>query len=65
MVEFVVKDQTPYVINSTNPAPVMDTELMTPEQLGWCIAEIADMAIELAKRTSTRAGPFAFGADRL
>ncbi|HEX6384392.1 MAG TPA: hypothetical protein VF177_06960 [Anaerolineae bacterium] len=49
MVEFVIKDDTVYVINGTNPAPDMDKELMTPEQFGWCVNEIAELAIRRAQ----------------
>lgn len=63
MVEFVIKDEKAFVINGTNPAPVMDLELMTAEQVGWCITMIADMAIDQVKRASGRSGPFAFDLD--
>lgn len=50
MVEFIIKDDKLYVINSTNPAPVMDRELMTPEQFDWCVQQIARLAIERVKQ---------------
>ena len=50
MVEFVVKDVDPYVINSTNPTPFIDRKLMLPEQFDWCVQKTADLAIERAKR---------------
>jgi len=50
MVEFVIKDGKRYVINSTNPAPVMDRELMTEEQFTWCVDEMAALAVARVKR---------------
>lgn len=50
MVEFVLKDDTVYVINGTNPAPEMDKELMTPEQFAWCVHEVAELAVQRARR---------------
>lgn len=60
MVEFVVKDHQPYVINSTNPAPVMEKSLMTQWQFDWCVNTLADLAIERAKRPLPFAGPLFF-----
>ena len=60
MLEFVIKDDTAYVINSTNPAPVMDKELMTPAQFEWCVNTIADMAIDRAKHPPANSGKFQF-----
>ncbi|RMG97167.1 MAG: hypothetical protein D6706_09035 [Chloroflexi bacterium] len=50
MVEFVIKDNTPYVINSTNPAPVIDLSLMTQEQFDWCVQETVSLAIARTER---------------
>ena len=50
MVEFVIKDDTIYVINCTNPAPEMTRDLMTPEQFYLCVNEIAQVAVARAKR---------------
>lgn len=50
MVEFVRRGDQLYVINCTNPAPVMDQELMTPEQFARCLGEFAQIAIDRAKR---------------
>lgn len=49
MVEYVVKDDTPYVINPTNPAPDMDINLLKPNHFSWCVARMADVAIKVAK----------------
>lgn len=48
MVEFVIKDDHPYVINSTNPVPVIDHTLMTDEQFDWCIAKMVDLVADRA-----------------
>ncbi len=50
MVEFVIKEDQLFVINCTNPAPVMDKSLMNDSQFEWCVNEIATLAIERAKR---------------
>jgi hypothetical protein len=50
MVEFVLKDEQIYVINCTNPAPVMDRKLMSPEQFDFCVNDIARIAIMRTKR---------------
>jgi hypothetical protein len=50
MVEFVQHGDQLYVINCTNPAPVMNQELMTPDQFDRCLNEFARMAIDRAKR---------------
>lgn len=48
MVEFVIKEETPYLINPTNPAPEMDINLLTPRHFSWCVSEIANFAIRVA-----------------
>ena len=50
MVEFVIQDDTTYVINGTNPAPVIDRQLMTDEQFNWCVQESVNAALERAKQ---------------
>ncbi len=50
MVEFVLKDDQLYVINCTNPAPVMTRELMTLEQFDRCVQKIAEVAVSRVKR---------------
>ena len=49
MVEYVVKDGVPYIINPTNPAPDMDINLLKPNHFSWCVSRMADVAIRLAK----------------
>lgn len=50
MVEYVVKDGTPYVINPTNPAPDMDINLLKPNHFSWCVSRMADVAIGRATK---------------
>lgn len=54
MVEFVIKDDITYVINSTNPTPAMDKELMTDEQFNWCLQKTVDVAIQRAESNSSQ-----------
>ncbi|MCP5096647.1 MAG: hypothetical protein GY943_13925 [Chloroflexi bacterium] len=54
MVEFVIKDDEIYVINSTNPAPVIDTDLMTPEQFTWCVSKSAKIAMKRAQEPTAQ-----------
>jgi hypothetical protein len=60
MVEFVLREGHPYVINSTNPVPVMDKQLMMPDQFSWCVDEMVNLAIERAKRPLPTSLPFQF-----
>lgn len=50
MVEFVKSGDQLYVINCTNPAPVMNKALMTQTQFEHCLNEFARIAIDRAKR---------------
>ena len=50
MVEFVVRHEQSYVINSNNPSPVIDKTLMMPDQFQWCVDEVVALAIKRAKR---------------
>lgn len=50
MVEFVIKGDQPYVINSTNPAPVIDKSLMTIEQFEWLVKQTVELAIGRVQR---------------
>ena len=63
MTEFVVKDDNVYVINSTNPVPLLDKKLMTDEQFHWCVEQVADMAIERAKRPLPGQSNFQFSIE--
>ncbi len=48
MVEFVLRDGQPYVINSTNPIPVIDKPLMLSDQFEWCVKATVQLAIQRA-----------------
>lgn len=50
MVEFVRQGDQLFVINCTNPAPIISKELMTDDQFDNCVEEFARIAIERAKR---------------
>ncbi len=46
MIEYILHDDQFYVINSTNPAPVIDRQLMTESQFDWAVKETASLAIK-------------------
>jgi hypothetical protein len=46
MIEYILHDDQFYVINSTNPAPVMDKQLMTEPQFNWAVKETVSLAIK-------------------
>ncbi len=46
MIEYILHDDKFYVINSTNPAPVIDRQLMTESQFNWAVKETASLAIK-------------------
>ena len=48
MVEFVIKDEEPYVINATYPTPDLDVNRMSAVHFNWCVQKMADFAIEVA-----------------
>ncbi len=48
MVEFVVKDGEPYVINATYPTPDLDVNRMSAVHFNWCVQKMADFAIDVA-----------------
>lgn len=48
MVEYVVHNGEPYLINPTNPVPDLDIQLLTPGHFNWVIKEMADYAIQMA-----------------
>lgn len=49
-VEWAVRGGVPYAIDFMNPAPDMDVNSLTPSYFEWCVAKMADMAIELAMK---------------
>lgn len=58
MVEFVVKGDDVYVINSTNPSPLINRQLMTPAQFEWIVQETAAFALECLERPAPQRIPF-------
>jgi hypothetical protein len=50
MIEFVRQGDQLFVINCTNPAPIISKDLMTDEQFDHCVEAFAKIAIERAKR---------------
>jgi len=58
MVEFVVQGQKLFIINGTNPAPILDLELMDHAQFGWCVEKIAIMAVERVTGSSSPSASF-------
>jgi hypothetical protein len=58
MVEFVIRDGQPYLINPTNPAPDMDITMLTPRYFNWCVTEIANLAIERANNPLVQCGGY-------
>jgi hypothetical protein len=46
MIEYILRDDQFYVINSTNPAPVIDKQLMTEPQFNWAVKETVSLAIK-------------------
>lgn len=49
MTEFVQQGDELYLINATNPAPLISHDLMTDEQFNWICGEIASLAAERAQ----------------
>lgn len=52
MVEFIVRDGVPFVVNPTNPAPDMDINRLKPNHFSWCVNTLSDWTIAVAQRTS-------------
>jgi hypothetical protein len=46
MIEYILKDDSLFVINSTNPAPVIDRQLMTESQFESLVQETVSLAIK-------------------
>ena len=58
MVEFVLYNDQPYVINPSNPAPMIDIDQMPAKHFNWCVQEMADFAIEMALHPQPQHGVF-------
>lgn len=46
MIEYILRDNELFVINATNPAPVIDRQLMNEPQFTWIVNETATLAIK-------------------
>lgn len=60
MVEFIQRGDELFVTNSTNPAPVLDTELMTGEQFAWAVDRTVDLALDRLDHPRWQRSPFFF-----
>lgn len=49
MSEFAILNGEIYLINATNPSPIIDRELMTSSQFEWIVQAIANLAIMRAR----------------
>ena len=50
MVEFVIKNNELFVINSTNPAPEINKDLMSPQQFDWLVEKSVALVLERLER---------------
>lgn len=57
MSEFVLKDDDLYLINATNPSPLISRDLMTEPQYDWICNQIADLAARRAESPPTMKFP--------
>ena len=55
-IEWAVKDGVPYAIDFMNPAPDFDINSLTQEYFDWVVQHMADLVIQLARRTPPRPG---------
>ncbi|HQF71308.1 MAG TPA: hypothetical protein PLH39_08530 [Promineifilum sp.] len=53
MSEFVIEGDDIYLINATNPSPLIDRELMTADQFEWICAELAELIIRRVEEPPT------------
>ena len=58
-VEFAIKDNVPYAIDFTNPAPDFEITSLTDHYFPWVVQKMADLCIDLAlgKRQRAQALP--------
>ncbi len=50
MIEYLLKDDQLFVINATNPSPLIDRQLFSEAQFNWLVKATADLAIDRVKR---------------
>lgn len=58
MVEFINRDGEIFVINSTNPAPVLDRQIMNDEQFQWAVEHSIHLALNRLDSPPAQRAPF-------
>ncbi len=58
LIEFNHREGELHVINSTNPAPVVDLQLMSEEQFNWIVEQTADLALNRLVHSIPQSIPF-------
>lgn len=58
LVEFINRSGELFVINSTNPAPVLDRQLMSEEQFDWAVAQTVQLALNRLDKPIAQRSPF-------
>lgn len=58
MVEFINRDGEIFVINSTNPAPVLDRQIMNDGQFEWAVEHSVDLALSRLDNPPVQRSPF-------
>lgn len=59
LVEFINRSGELFVINSTNPAPVLDRQLMDDVQFDWAVRETVKLALQKLDHPTPQMSPFA------
>jgi hypothetical protein len=57
LVEYVVHEDRPHLINPTNPAPDLDLDLLGEANFEWSVNSIADFAIEMCHHARPQFDP--------
>lgn len=63
LVEFNHNDGNLFVINSTNPVPIIDRQLLSDEQFDWAVEQTVDLALERLERPKSQKIPFNLESD--
>jgi hypothetical protein len=63
MIEYILRDNQVYVINSTNPAPVINRQLMTEQQFDWAVKETVLLAIKRIQQPLPQRVTFKFNTE--
>lgn len=63
LVEFVLTDEDTYLINATNPSPMVNREMMTAEQFDWIVNELARLVVSRARKPVAQWMPLNLDAD--